>query len=1132
MRYRFVLPALVGTVLAYVPATLAEDTLWQIGRADRDYRDLEYFSDLRQYDTVFPDPVRYDVDGDEPANAFPWIHPGSYDAWAGRREHTITIVFALDEVPDQTCQLQIDLVDVHNSGPPKLHVDVNGQAAMIPLEPGAGDPSLVRPEAGKARSLVFTVPATRLEKGANQIALRTSDGSWITYDAIRLSRLSADDLPEIKVTLKPTVFFIEQDGALKQEFELRLSGIATEADVDVELKAGDRVVETARLGSPKLGVVSRMIHIEPTESPRQLTAIITAGNQTARAELDQFPQKKWRIYCAPSTHTDIGYTDVQDKVIERHNRNTDLALELASDFPLYHWNLESSWAAQVWLRAMPFHRHRALYEAARQDRVGIESTYLNMLTGLCSTEELIRNLYYSARLHRQHGVPFKSHTLTDAPSHVWGLPSVLAGAGIRYLSCGINGIRAPLLEKGRLHERAPFWWEGPDGARVLTWFTPGYSQAGHIGLRDGVDRMRDAIESVLYRYQRRDDYPYDALLLHGAYSDNVAIGRSIAQSVTDFSDRYAYPKVILCANDVFFKYIEENFADEIPTVRGCGGSWWEDGAGSSALETGLNRVAHQDIVAAEAAWAVALGAEQSSRALRSQFNRCWDNILLFDEHTWGAYNSMTEPTSDFVQRQWAIKGGYARDSSRSAERLLERGLVRLASQVQAPDGSVLVFNPSGRSRSGMVRVDIPRGSVIMDEGEVLPQQVVHEDELEDNTVVFYAGDVPPAGYRVYRVATDGGSLISPPKRVRGKVIENDHYRVTFDADSGAVASIIDKSLGTELVDQSSPYKMGQVIYDLGGDFTGRAVHWGPQRDKIKTTSPVGGEIRPAAAGAVFSSVKQPAKLDGFHMCELETILYEHERRIDFVLRLDKVMTYEREALYVAFPVAGANPRFRYEVAGANVRPNEDHLPGGCRDWFAVQRWVTVNTDEAAVAWTPIDTPLITLCRRTPGLWLDELEIHNGTIFAYALNNYWFTNYKAGQDRGMTFRFSLTSAKSIDPSTASRMGESAVQPLRAIRLHEKRGKKSRPATVSACRVEPAENVMLSTLKPADDGAGLILRLQETAGRDTEATVSVRMKGLTKASRCDLVERVQGPLELRNGKVGIKLGAHSLATIRFE
>ena len=179
-----------------------------------------------------------------------------------------------------------------------------------------------------------------------------------------------------------------------------------------------------------------------------------------------------------------------------HNRNTDLALDLAREYPLFHWNLESSWAAQMWFRDRPPSRHRELIEAARQKRVGIESGYLNMLTGLCSQEELIHDLYYSARLARQSGIPFESHTLTDAPSHVWTVPTILAGAGIRYLSVGVNQTRAPLFRKN-IHHKSPFWWVGPDGSKVLTWFSDGYSQAERIGLKDGAERMQATLPGYL-----------------------------------------------------------------------------------------------------------------------------------------------------------------------------------------------------------------------------------------------------------------------------------------------------------------------------------------------------------------------------------------------------------------------------------------------------------------------------------------------------------------------------------------------------------------------------------------------------------------------------------------------------------
>ncbi len=277
-----------------------------------------------------------------------------------------------------------------------------------------------------------------------------------------------------------------------------------------------------------------------------------------------------------------------------------------------------------------------------------------------------------------------------------------------------------------------------------------YSQAGQIGLNDGFDRMRTAVENDLAWWDKRGDYPYDAILLHGAYSDNVAGTKHIAQSVTEWARHYAYPKVVLCANNDFFAYIEKNFADKIPTVRGDGGSWWEDGAGSTALETAVNRVAHQDVIAAEAAWAVVQRNDPKVAVPRDEFDRTWDNILLFDEHTWGAHNSIGQPTLDFVARQWAVKAAYATAAKSSADRLLEHGWKR--------------WGPWWMRRRGRCWCSIPRAHPHGGGGGGDSAGQVHCRWRESNRapagdaggpagggrVKFLAEDVPAVGYKTYR----------------------------------------------------------------------------------------------------------------------------------------------------------------------------------------------------------------------------------------------------------------------------------------------------------------------------------------------------------------------------------------------
>jgi alpha-mannosidase len=104
-------------------------------------------------------------------------------------------------------------------------------------------------------------------------------------------------------------------------------------------------------------------------------------------------------------------------------------------------------------------------------------------------------------------------------------------------------------------------------------------------------------------------------------------------------------------------------------------------------------------------------------------------------------------------------------------------------------------------------------------------------------------------------------------------------------------------------------------------------------------------------------------------------------------------------------------------------------------------------------------------------------------------------------------------------------------MRSIRLHPVRGKKSLPASASLCQVGPA-NVMLTAFKDADDGRGAIIRLRETAGKDTVAAIKIALPGAKKATLCDLVERDRGPAEFSNGELKVPVKADSMAAVRVE
>jgi len=1128
----------LGTLLSLTAArpALAEQVLWQIGTFDNSYAELGKTKDYRAYAKYYPKDAVFVIGKSDARTDWPFIHPGPRDQFAGRKPHAYVIKFQLDEIPTGRLTLRLDFVDVHHRYPPRLTIRVNQASTLFALRAGAGDVSLKDPSKGQEQVLNVGLDASLLSKGVNRITILNDFGSHVQYDALALLK-QPDGVPGAsRVVASATNLFINTDRGLGRVANVRIEGPAAHAGGRVRITVGSRTVEHKVAGVP-LGDHALEVTFPSVEKVGSATVAFVHGTGTLTTTMAVPPTKKWKIYVAPTVHTDIGYTHHQSKIPAIHNANTDKAIELCGTYPDYKFRLECSWAAQMYERHRSAAEMTKLIELVRRRRIGIEANYVNMLTGLCSAEELTRLLYPSADLVRRYGIPFETATQNDVPSFVWSLPTILRRAGIRYLTVGVNnnGTRAPIL-RGGLDKRSPFRWAGPDGSKVLTWYAPGYVEIGKLGLTENVAAVQKKMTDWIARWDRRDDYPYDAILVHGAYGDNRSIGESLAKTVTEWNARYAYPKIIMSGFGEFFDYIETHFADRIPTVRGCGGCYWEDGAASSARETAINRNNHERIVAAEAVWAALtqLGPERTHP--HDKINKTWENILLYDEHTWGARRWGLDPKHRSVVEQWATKSAFATDAERDSKALLSRGLARLGTKVTGRGKGVLVYNASSWDRSDLVRVTLPRGAVLVDpQGRKTPMQVLSVND-QTHDVCFLAQDVPGVGYRRYDVVEGRAErpTTTTPRRNGPRHLENRFYRVTLDDRSGGIASIVDKQTGVELVDATSPHKLGEVIYASGGAGT-EAIAWRKNLPpaKFEFSRPNGATWQMTNQGKLLTSVRSSTRTKMFPKVGLEVTLYEHTKRLDLTVHLDKTLTYEMEGMYVAFPFAAERPRFRLEIGGGWVRPDRDMLPGACLDWFSVQHSVTLETGRAAVNLSPIDTPLMSLCQINTGKWLQKLDVTNGTVFAYVMNNYWLTNYLPGQGGEFTFRYSITSGKTMPATAATRHGWGVSQPLIATSVEAPAETAALPATGSFCRIGPP-NVVLTAFKRAEDGDGVVLRFMEVGGKATRFDVGSGLLPPPKAVwRCDSVERKRAPVMLvRDGKVPVAIDAFGIETVCLQ
>jgi alpha-mannosidase len=379
------------------------------------------------------------------------------------------------------------------------------------------------------------------------------------------------------------------------------------------------------------------------------------------------------------------------------------------------------------------------------------------------------------------------------------------------------------------------------------------------------------------------------------------------------------------------------------------------------------------------------------------------------------------------------------------------------------------------------------------------------------------------------------------------IVQNRFYRVTFDPVRGAIKSIFDKELGRELVDTSSPYALNEYLYVTGGGSEkGRGeggeatqlthnVPWLPLAELT---------IHRAEQGQIVSVEKTPwghvvrleARAQLTPKIETEILLPDDKKLIEICNHIQKELVFAKEAAYFAFPWAASNPTFRFDIANGWVNPEKDMLDGAASEWFAPQHWVNVEDGAAATTLAVVDAPLVSLGDINRGRWPRNFVKTSPTVFSYALNNYWFTNTPAGQSGDFVFRFAITSTPHFDPAQAARFGREARSPLEvsAILPNDKTAsaKGSLPPDQASLAQAGPENLVISAVKAAEDGQGLIVRVLETAGRASEGNLTLPLTTIASAVECNAVEDCGRALESDAHRVKFRIAPHQVRTIRVR
>ncbi len=470
-------------------------------------------------------------------------------------------------------------------------------------------------------------------------------------------------------------------------------------------------------------------------------------------------------------HLDIGFTAAPQEVARREKEHLDHAIALCQERSEFRWTVESIWQLEEWRARTRETAHEGeLQRLIEAGQIEIAGGFANFHSGVMDAPLLLRAFEPGLAVERDWGIDVNAVVQDDVPGFAWLFPTAMARAGHRYFLAGVNTSfgGGTTLAPGR----NPFWWEGPDGGRVLTWVAPGgYGEAETWGLgvwsRDG--EANTLVPQKLAEYAKAGFHGKRVLLMAttGDNGDPNA-ARSVLRKADAWNATHATPKVCFTTPGVFLASLEQEAVaatgrDDggFPIVRGDWSGHWEVVKTTGPAATALYRDAQALLPGAEALalrGAIELGLPYPHRDLADALRK----LLVFSEHSQpGGVGWPKLTTKADVEAAALYSYELAYSAHETLNAIVQRTTAAFAERVAADGASIVVANPSAIPRTELL--ELRRG-----------------DGGGESNVEFIAQHVAP--FSIARLKCVAGPLMTPDAFEAGeRTIRGNGFLVEFGA---------------------------------------------------------------------------------------------------------------------------------------------------------------------------------------------------------------------------------------------------------------------------------------------------------------------------------------------------------------
>jgi len=765
-------------------------------------------------------------------------------------------------------------------------------------------------------------------------------------------------------------------------------------------------------------------------------AAVDAGKGTANNTVTD-------IVVAFKMHVDIGYTDWAEAVLQKYSgpmlEKTLSFIDQTASLPKseqFVWTIPA-WPLQYMLDNCTPQNKVWLEKAIKEKRIIPHALPFTVETESSDMENLTRGLSFADNINRRFGLkPARDAKFTDVPEHSWVIPTLLKNAGVDILHIGCNpGSASPDVP-------TLFWWQGPDGSKLLTFYWAKYYGSGILPPKD---------------------WPHKTWLamIHTHENTGAPDPKDVAALIKEAKEKMPNVRIhIGRISDFYDLLMKEN--PTLPVIKGDMPDTWIHGFMSMPEEVKTNKVFQRETYVAEQ-----LNTEMNlwkgkDVSIDRYIDKAAENMLLFDEHTFGGAIShghqlfwkyddefkINKAAGNyyFLEKSWEEKSAYTKVAEKTIWPLKRNLLFELVKSVQDKSPHVTVYNSLPWARSGRVTLfqsyyenpshPVPPITALKDieTGKIIP---VHQDH---NLLTFDATDIPAGGYKTF-VVTDGNSDISSTLSAdeQNKVVENKYFKLTINASTGTLQSVIDKQNNRELVDAHSKYAFGEYVYEQLGqeDITlynknyikpGNEDWAGQEFIRLKDQLPNQQRIRFTGKCDRITWLNNKSMIRATAMCQLNDssaqrymvsyTLYENQPYIEITVGLDgKKPVANPEAGWIAFPFALNQPEYRLLRTGGIVDPQKDLVNNTNHDFYFLNTAMAMYDKTGGIGLNCPHTPGVSIDQPGIGVYSKTRTLSTGTVFSNLYNNVWGTNFTEWVEGSHAAKFYIWSYKNYDAESS-------------------------------------------------------------------------------------------------------------------